>query len=97
MTPPSTDTSTPPTTPPTSVAVPVIVTTLPACTVDPAVGDVIVDVGAATSVEAVAATRPDCSEPGSACISAKRLTVACLMATSGVELPSLWLPSRPHD
>src|SRR5215470_4300244 len=56
-----------------------------------------VDVGAEGSVEAVAAARPDWSEPGCTPMSANRLTVACCMLASGVEAESLWLPSRPHD
>ena len=43
--PPSVETSTPPTTPPTSLAVPVIVIKLPAWTLEPDVGVVIVEVG----------------------------------------------------
>ena len=72
-------------------------------TVDPTVklalltGDVIVDVGAVTSVEAVARTRPGLSVAGCAFMSASRLTVACCMAGSGVEGLSLWVPSSPHD
>ena len=63
--PPSVETSTPTTMPPpVSMAVPVIVTGVPAANDAPFAGDVIADVGASASVEAVAATRPDCSVAG---------------------------------
>ena len=42
-----------------------------------ATGDVIAEVGALLSVEAVAATSPACRVAGCACMSARRLTVAC--------------------
>ena len=58
--PPSTETSTPPTTPPPpSVAVPLIVTSCPSCTVAPAIGEVTNEDGATESVDAEAATSPD--------------------------------------
>ena len=83
--------------PPVSAAVPVIVTGVPTWTTVPAAGEVIVDVGAVVSVEAVAATRPDCSESGCTPMSANRLTVACRMPDVGVVEPPSWLPSSPHD
>src|SRR3954468_24077835 len=74
---PSVDISTPPTTPPPrSVEVPVTLTTLPPATVVPSVGQVIVEIGGMESVEAVAATRPDCSVVGCTPMSARRFTVA---------------------
>ena len=84
--------------PPPSAAVPVMVTGVPTCRTAPAAGEVIVDVGAVVSVEAVAATRPGLeADPGCTPMSANRLTVACRMRTSGVVTPPSWLPSRPHD
>ncbi len=95
--PPSIDTSMPPTTPPpASVAVPLIVTGVPAVPEPPVVGVTIVDDGAVVSVEAVAVTRPDCSVFGCTPMSAKMLTVACCMLGSGAVLPRSWLASRPH-
>ncbi len=98
--PPSRDTSTPATTPPPkSVAVPVTVTGLPLRNVLPLAGAVMVEAGGVVSVEAVAATSPDCSEPGCTPMSANRLTVACWRLTS-VWLPwsvLSWLLSRPQE
>src|ERR1700682_1347125 len=86
--PPSTETSTPPTTPPpASVAVPVIVTGIPADTVPPGSGNVIEDVGATASDEAEAEVRGDCKVAGCTPISANRLTVACCIDASGVLAP----------
>src|SRR5204863_9241022 len=82
VSPPSTDTSTPATTPPASVAVPVTVTVEPLWKLAPPDGNVIVDVGEVVSVEGVASRRPDCSDPGCSCMSARRLTVACWTVTS---------------
>ena len=65
MEPPSVETSTPETTPPpVSVAVPETVTALLSWTVEPAVGEVIVDVGGVVSVDPVAATMPVISVVG---------------------------------
>ena len=58
------ETSTPPTTPPVSVAVPVIVVELPACTVPPDAGEVMVELGGVVSVDFEAATKPDCKDAG---------------------------------
>ena len=70
------DTSTPPTAPPpVSDAVPVIVT-VPE-TVSPLPGEVIVEVGALVSVDAVAAVSPLWMLPGWTPMSASTLTVAC--------------------
>src|SRR5262245_47901271 len=55
LAPPSTDTSTAATTPPTSLAVPAIVTGPPLATVAPLAGEVIVELGGVTSVDALAA------------------------------------------
>src|SRR5262245_22784135 len=63
VTPPSTDTSTPPTTPPASLAVPVIVTAVPAGIVAPAAGAVIVEVGGVKSVHAGCAGRQTARAP----------------------------------
>src|SRR3954471_14863961 len=72
--PPSVDTSTPETIPPpVSEEVPLIVMVDPAATVAPLIGEVIVDVGATASVEAVVATSPLWSVPGWTPISANRL------------------------
>ena len=61
--PPSVDTSTPATTPPpASAAVPEIVTWLPSCSVAPVVGELITEVGAVVSVEALVGTRPGSGE-----------------------------------
>src|SRR5215211_4027391 len=82
--PPSVETSTPATTPPpASVAVPEMVTLAPSVRLAPALGELIVELGAAVSVEAVAGTSPDCSVCGWAPMSANRLTVACFMLGSG--------------
>src|SRR5688500_13113527 len=83
---PSTDTSTPVTAPPTSAAVPVIVTGCPGRSVEPAVGAVIVDVGAAPP--GVEARMP---------MSSKRFIVACCMSALGGVFPRSCVPSRPHD
>ena len=57
--PPSVETSTPATTPPpASVAVPVIVTAAPSWRFAPTAGEVIVELGGAVSVDAVAARQP---------------------------------------
>src|SRR6266566_8853030 len=94
--PPSVDTSTPATTPPpASPAVPVIVTVVPSEMLAPAAGDVIVDVGAVVSVDAVAAVSPEISVEGCAPMSANRLTVTCCMVES--DLPDGFALSRPHD
>src|ERR1700674_1268941 len=86
--PPSTETSTPPTTPPpASVAVPVMVTGIPADTTPPGSGKVIEDVGATVSEEAEAVVRGDCNVAGCTPISANRLTVACCIEASGVLAP----------
>src|SRR6185503_7853086 len=96
--PPSVDTSTPARRPPPdSTAVPVIVTGAPPTNDAPFTGEVIVDVGGARSVEAVAATSPDCSVPGCAPMSAKRLTVACFIRTSAAVEPRSCDESSPHD
>src|SRR5215467_7518987 len=95
---PSRETSTAPTTPPpASLAVPLIVMGTPNSITAPGTGDVIVDVGAVVSLDAVALTTPGMRLPGCAPMSAKRLTVACCIATSGVDGPPSWLPSSPHD
>ena len=90
----SVDTSTPATTPPpVSDAVPEIVILPPSPTVDPLVGAVMLEAGAVVSVEAEAVDNPLMRAYGCAPMSAKRLTVACCMALSGVEAGS----ARPHD
>ena len=95
--PPSVDTSTPATTPPpVSLAVPVTVTTVPSGVVDPAVGEVIVDVGGVVSVDADAATSPASSVAGWAPMSASRFTVACCIVGSAARPVGLPL-SSPHD
>jgi hypothetical protein len=96
-TPPSTDTSTADTTPPpASVAVPLMVVSLVNGTVAPAAGEVMVDVGAVESVVWAAATSPVIREPGWTPMSARRLTVACWTAASGLLEPRSWFPSSPH-
>src|SRR3954471_24340304 len=93
--PPSTETSTAPTVPPpASLAVPVTVTAPD--TLSPLAGDVIVEVAAVVSVEAVAAVRPLWSVPAWAPMSARRLAVACCIRPSGVDPPRSWVPSRPQ-
>src|SRR5215475_7507010 len=94
--PPSVDTSTPATTPPpASLAVPLTVIAEPFGTVAPCAGDVIAEVGAVASADAVAAVRPGISVVGCAPMSANRFTVACCMAESVLfDDPPL---SRPHD
>ncbi|TMC02373.1 MAG: hypothetical protein E6J41_30315 [Chloroflexi bacterium] len=97
----SVDTSTPATTPPpASVAVPVMVTVVPLVSVAPDAGEVMVEVGAVWSVDAVAATRPACIVVGWTPMSAIRLSVACCMLMSGSAGPMSgsmsWLVSRPH-
>src|ERR1700680_4766956 len=85
---PSTEAPTPPTTPPpASVAVPVIVTGIPADTTPPGSGNVIEDVGATVSEEAEAVVRGDCNVAGCTPISANRLTVACCIDASGMLEP----------
>ena len=59
-----------------------MVTGLPFETVAPAAGEVMAAVGAVVSVEAVAATSPDCSVTGCTPMSANRLIVACCMFAS---------------
>src|SRR5260370_40742624 len=60
--PPSTETSTPATTPPpVSAAVPVIDTAVPGGRFEPAAGEVIVELGAIASADAVAAVTPHCT------------------------------------
>src|SRR5664279_1847475 len=96
--PPSVETSTPETPPPTeSVAVPEMSTVVPAFTVLPGAGAVIVDTGGVVSVDWDADCSPDCRVAGCTPMSAKRLTVACCMSGSGagVMVPS-WLLSSPH-
>src|SRR5262245_59416948 len=83
--------------PPASLAVPVIVTVVPLWMFAPPTGEVIVEVGAAASLDADAATSPGWSVPGCAPMSASRLTVACRMLGSGVTATLLLFPSRPHD
>src|SRR6185503_2873903 len=96
--PPLVDTSTPDSRPPPdSAAVPVMVIGVPAVNDAPPAGEVIVEVGGARSVDATAATRPDCIVPGCAPMSAKRLTVACFMRTSAASEPRSCDESRPHD
>src|SRR5215470_19852646 len=95
--PPSVETSTPATTPPpASAADPLIVTAAPSDSVAPEDGDVIVEVGAVVSADAVAAVSPDISVAGCTFpMSANRFTVACCMAESVLfDNPPL---SRPHD
>src|SRR5262249_49166826 len=88
VTPPSTDTSTPPTTPPpTSAAVPVMVTVVPYWTVEPDIGNVMVEVGGVTSVDCEEATKPGCRVAGCTPISANRLRVACCIRISAGRLP----------
>src|SRR5437879_2491988 len=60
LVPPSMETSTPPTKPPVSVAVPLITTSVFCVTCMPAAIDVMLDVGLVLSVDALAATSPDC-------------------------------------
>ena len=83
------DLDTPTTPPPVSVAVPVMVTGLPA--VDSRAGRRRGDRRGrgVVSVEAVAATRPDCSVAGCTPMSANRLTVACCMRDIGAALPAV--------
>src|SRR5215471_14964099 len=94
--PPSVETSTPATTPPpVSAADPLTVTAAPSDSVAPEDGDVIVEVGAVVSVDAVAAVTPDISVVGCTPMSANRFTVACCMAESVLVVsPPL---SSPHD
>ena len=87
------ETSTPATTPPVSAAVPLMVILAPSPTVAPPAGEVIVEVGAVVSVDAVAAVSPEISAYGCTPMSANRFTVACCMLRSGVP-PAL---SSPHD
>ena len=76
---------------------PVTGTAEPLGRVAPAVGAVICDEAGVASVDAAAVTRPAWSESGCTPMSAKRLTVACCMRTSGAALPRSWLASSPHD
>src|SRR4051794_8361247 len=70
--PPSTDTSTAPTMPPpVSDAMPAMVTGARGCTIVPAAGEVITDVGAVASDEGDAATSPACRFAGCTDMSAK--------------------------
>ena len=96
MVPPSVETSTPPTFPPASAAVPRIVTPLPRSTVVPAAGDVIVALGGARSVDALAADSPAWSVRACAPMSAKRLTVAWRIDGSAGEPLRSWSASSPH-
>src|SRR5664279_514618 len=57
--PPLVDTSTPATVPPESLAAPLIVTAVPSGTLPPGAGEVILDVGATVSVDAVASWIPE--------------------------------------
>src|ERR1700690_1095216 len=77
--PPSVETSTAATVPPVSVAVPVIVVWVPACTVPPETGEVMVELGGVVSVDFEAGTKPDCNVVGWTPMSANRLMVACCM------------------
>jgi hypothetical protein len=74
-----------------------MVTVVPGVTVVPVAGETIAADGAAVSVEAEAAVRLGSSDPGWLCMSAKRLTVACCIRGSAVEVSRSWLASRPHD
>ena len=67
-----------------------------ACTVEPAAGDVIVEVGGVLSLDAVAGVSAPCSVAGCAPMSARRLTVACCRLTSGVVGPPSCVPSNAH-
>src|SRR5205823_5273244 len=60
----STDTSTAATIPPVSTAVPLIVMLAPTTTVDPLVGEPIVEVGRTTSTDAALTMIPGCGRPG---------------------------------
>ena len=57
----------------------------------------IVGVGAAMSVEALAAASPLCSVLGWMPMSANRFTVACCIAAFAGALPRSWSESSPHD
>ena len=74
-----------------------MVTVVPGVTVVPEAGETIAADGAAVSVEAEAAVRLGSSDPGWLCMSANRLTVACCMRGSAVEVSRSWLASRPQD
>jgi hypothetical protein len=80
-----------------SEAVPVATTSVPLATLLPLAGEVMVVVGPVLSVDLVAATSPAIKLTGCAPMSAKRLTWACCILTSGAApLPSCpW--SSPHD
>ena len=94
--PASVETSTPATTPPPlSVALPVIVVLAPSCRFAPAVGEMIVELGAVVSEDGVAATSPLDNVFGWAPMSASRLTVACCIFGSGALPLGSVLPS-PH-
>src|SRR3954470_24021737 len=97
MSPPSVDTSTPPSTPPAlSLAVPTMFTSALADTLAPEAGEVMLELGGAASLEALAATRPLIRVGGGTPMSANKFIVACCMRTSTPTVPS-GLPSRPHD
>src|SRR5450755_485318 len=81
--PPSTETSTPATWPPTSVAVPEMITVSPCGNDAPLEGAVILETGAVTSVDAVAANNPVCKVAGCTPMSANRLIVACCISVLG--------------
>jgi hypothetical protein len=87
--------------PPESLAVPLIVTGVPALTFWPEAGLVIMDTGGVVSVDAWAAMSPLCNVAGCTPISAKRFTVACCIFGSGFGVAKLkglsWLLFRPHD
>ena len=80
-----------------SDAVPVMVTVWPTGKEVPPVGVTIDETGATVSVDAVVRTSPDWIESGWMPISANRLTVACCMRGSTVELSLMWSLSSPHD
>ena len=94
--PPSTETSTPPTTPPTSEAVPVIVI-LP-FTVEPTVGEVMVEVGrTCTSVEAVGSDQIRLQRGRLHAHVSKEIDRCLLHIRVFRSLPRSWLLSRPQD
>ncbi|HTK77373.1 MAG TPA: hypothetical protein VL371_19065, partial [Gemmataceae bacterium] len=76
---------------------PEIVTLAPATKVVPAAGELIVEAGGVTSVEAVAVANPVWRPAGCTPMSANRFTVACCMARSGVVAVPLCFLSRPQD
>ena len=83
--------------PPASELVPLIVTLVPALIEAPGAGEVMIDVGAVTSLDGVAGVRPASSVAGRTSMSANRLTVACFIRASAAVLPRSWLASRPQD